>query len=97
MQARGVLTDRHVMPNVVDPVVRGTMSVNHLNQVGLKFEFDAIIHLDRADIIYAYHIQVGVIAYLCLEDEPKYRPLITDILNSLVPLVPVGLGGTLIV
>ncbi|PPR84355.1 hypothetical protein GOBAR_AA36357 [Gossypium barbadense] len=70
--ARGVLTDRHVMPNVVDPVIRGTMSVKHLNQV-------------------------GVIAYLCLEDEPKYRPLITDILNSLVPLVPVGLGGTLIV
>ncbi|MBA0564762.1 hypothetical protein Golob_009675 [Gossypium lobatum] len=70
--ARGVLTDRHVMPNFVDPVIRGTMSVNHLNQV-------------------------GVIAYLCLEDEPKYRPLITDILNSLVPLVPVGLGGTLIV
>ncbi|KAL1168081.1 hypothetical protein V6Z11_A05G060800 [Gossypium hirsutum] len=70
--ARGVLTDRHVMPNVVDPVVRGTMSVNHLNQV-------------------------GVIAYLCLEDEPKYRPLITDILHSLVPLVPVGLGGTLTV
>ncbi|MBA0719559.1 hypothetical protein Golax_007224 [Gossypium laxum] len=70
--ARGVLTDRHVMPNFVDPVIRGTMSVNHLNQV-------------------------GVIAYLCLEEEPKYRPLITDILNSLVPLVPVGLGGTLIV
>ncbi|XP_012446266.1 probable receptor-like protein kinase At1g80640 [Gossypium raimondii] len=70
--ARAVLTDRHVMPNVVDPVIRGTMSVKHLNQV-------------------------GVIAYLCLEDEPKYRPLITDILNSLVPLVPVGLGGTLIV
>ncbi|MBA0835903.1 hypothetical protein Goarm_008153, partial [Gossypium armourianum] len=96
--ARGVLTDRHVMPNVVDPVIRGTMSVNHLNQVGLKFKFDAIkIHPDRADIIYAYYIQAGVIAYLCLEDEPKYRPLITDILNSLVPLVPVGLGGTLIV
>lgn len=95
MQARGVLTDRHVMPNIVDPVIRGTMSVNHLNQVGLKFKFDAIkIH---AGIIDAYYMQVGVIAYLCLEDKPKYRPLITDILHSLIPIVPVGLGGTLTV
>lgn len=32
---------------------------------------------------------------LCVQPEPSYRPLITDVLHSLVPLVPVELGGTL--
>ncbi|KAL0359318.1 UNVERIFIED_CONTAM: putative receptor-like protein kinase [Sesamum angustifolium] len=39
--------------------------------------------------------QVAAVAVLCVQPEPSYRPLITDILHSLVPLVPVELGGTL--
>ncbi|XP_062229408.1 probable receptor-like protein kinase At1g80640 isoform X2 [Phragmites australis] len=39
--------------------------------------------------------QVAAVAVLCVQSEPSYRPLITDVLHSLVPLVPVELGGTL--
>lgn len=39
--------------------------------------------------------QVAAVAVLCVQPEPSYRPLITDVLHSLVPLVPVNLGGTL--
>ncbi|GER27942.1 protein kinase superfamily protein [Striga asiatica] len=39
--------------------------------------------------------QVAAVAVLCVQPEPSYRPLITDILHSLVPLVPFELGGTL--
>ncbi|XP_044463796.1 probable receptor-like protein kinase At1g80640 [Mangifera indica] len=39
--------------------------------------------------------QVAAVAVLCVQAEPSYRPLITDVLHSLVPLVPVELGGTL--
>ncbi|XP_041991072.1 probable receptor-like protein kinase At1g80640 [Salvia splendens] len=39
--------------------------------------------------------QVAAVALLCIQPEPSYRPLIADILLSLVPLVPVELGGTL--
>ncbi|KAK2659574.1 hypothetical protein Ddye_006107 [Dipteronia dyeriana] len=39
--------------------------------------------------------QVAAVAVLCIQPEPSYRPLITDVLHSLVPLVPVELGGTL--
>jgi hypothetical protein len=38
---------------------------------------------------------VAAVAVLCVQPEPSYRPLITDVLHSLVPLVPVELGGTL--
>lgn len=34
-------------------------------------------------------------AVLCVQPEPSYRPLIADVLHSLIPLVPVELGGTL--
>ena len=34
-------------------------------------------------------------AVLCVQTEPSYRPLITDILHSLIPLVPNELGGSL--
>lgn len=34
-------------------------------------------------------------ALLCIQPEPSYRPLIADILLSLVPLVPEELGGVL--
>uniref|UniRef100_A0A0E0L0Z6 Protein kinase domain-containing protein n=1 Tax=Oryza punctata TaxID=4537 RepID=A0A0E0L0Z6_ORYPU len=39
--------------------------------------------------------QVAAVAILCVQPEPSYRPLITDVLHSLVPLVPTELGGTL--
>ena len=34
-------------------------------------------------------------AVLCVQPEPSYRPLITDVLHSLIPLVTMELGGTL--
>ncbi|KAM0904394.1 hypothetical protein ACQ4PT_018033 [Festuca glaucescens] len=37
--------------------------------------------------------QVAAVAVLCVQPEPSYRPLIADVLHSLVPLVPVELGG----
>ncbi|KAJ8563130.1 hypothetical protein K7X08_031582 [Anisodus acutangulus] len=39
--------------------------------------------------------QVAAVAVLCIQPEASYRPLITDVLHSLIPLVPVELGGTL--
>lgn len=40
-------------------------------------------------------VQVAAVAVLCVQPEPSYRPLITDVLHSLIPLVPIELGGTL--
>lgn len=34
-------------------------------------------------------------AALCVQKEPSYRPLIADVVQSLLPLVPVELGGAL--
>ncbi|XP_062178674.1 probable receptor-like protein kinase At1g80640 [Phragmites australis] len=48
---------------------------------------------DKMDPKHLY--QVAAVAVLCVQPEPSYRPLITDVLHSLVPLVPVELGGTL--
>ncbi|KAK7311897.1 hypothetical protein RJT34_10355 [Clitoria ternatea] len=39
--------------------------------------------------------QVAAVAVLCVQPEPSYRPLITDVLHSLIPLVPIELGGAL--
>ncbi|KAJ6804019.1 putative receptor-like protein kinase [Iris pallida] len=39
--------------------------------------------------------QVAAVAVLCVQPEPSYRPLITDVLHSLIPLIPIELGGTL--
>ncbi|CAI9113911.1 OLC1v1014617C3 [Oldenlandia corymbosa var. corymbosa] len=39
--------------------------------------------------------QVAAVAVLCVQPEPSYRPLITDVLHSFIPLVPVDLGGSL--
>ncbi|KAH1110072.1 hypothetical protein GYH30_009120 [Glycine max] len=39
--------------------------------------------------------QVAAVAVLCVQPEPSYRPLIIDVLHSLIPLVPIELGGTL--
>ncbi|KAL1833102.1 hypothetical protein ACET3Z_002753 [Daucus carota] len=48
---------------------------------------------DTMDLKHLY--QVAAVAVLCIQPEPSYHPLITDVLHSLVPLVPVELGGTL--
>ncbi|KAJ6829142.1 putative receptor-like protein kinase [Iris pallida] len=33
--------------------------------------------------------QVAAVAVLCVQPEPSYRPLITDVLHSLIPLIPI--------
>ncbi|KAL9323215.1 hypothetical protein ACSQ67_011268 [Phaseolus vulgaris] len=48
---------------------------------------------DTMDLKHLY--QVAAVAVLCVQAEPSYRPLITDVLHSLIPLVPVELGGSL--
>ncbi|XP_030464998.1 probable receptor-like protein kinase At1g80640 [Syzygium oleosum] len=48
---------------------------------------------DTMDMKHLY--QVAAVAVLCVQPEPSYRPLITDVLHSLIPLVPVELGGSL--
>ncbi|WCJ30361.1 Protein kinase superfamily protein [Euphorbia peplus] len=42
-----------------------------------------------------YLFQVAAVAVLCVQPEPSYRPLITDVVHSLIPLIPHELGGTL--
>ncbi|EEF46905.1 probable receptor-like protein kinase At1g80640 [Ricinus communis] len=42
-----------------------------------------------------YLFQVAAVAVLCVQPEPTYRPLITDVVHSLIPLIPLELGGTL--
>ncbi|KAI3737532.1 hypothetical protein L2E82_27536 [Cichorium intybus] len=48
---------------------------------------------DTMDLKHLY--QVAAVAVLCVQPEPSYRPLITDVLHSFIPLVPVELGGSL--
>ncbi|KAK7270634.1 hypothetical protein RJT34_25940 [Clitoria ternatea] len=48
---------------------------------------------DTMDLKHLY--QVAAVAVLCVQAEPSYRPLITDVLHSLIPLVPVEFGGSL--
>eukprot|EP01018_Ginkgo_biloba_P038352 Gb_00523 [translate_table: standard] len=39
--------------------------------------------------------KVAAVAVLCVQREPSYRPLIADVVHSLIPLIPVELGGAL--
>lgn len=48
---------------------------------------------DTMDTKHLY--QVAAVALLCVQSEPTYRPLISDVLQSLIPLVSLELGGTL--
>ncbi|XP_021906618.1 probable receptor-like protein kinase At1g80640 [Carica papaya] len=48
---------------------------------------------DQMDLKHLY--QVAAVAVLCVQPEPSYRPLITDVLHSLIPLLPVEHGGSL--
>ncbi|PPR84354.1 hypothetical protein GOBAR_AA36356 [Gossypium barbadense] len=58
----------------------------------LPSNVDPVIR-DTMDLKHLY--QVAAVAVLCVQPEPSYRPLITDVLHSLIPLVPMELGGTL--
>jgi hypothetical protein len=40
-------------------------------------------------------MQVAAVTVLCVQSEASYRPLIADVVQSLVPLVPQELGGAL--
>ncbi|KAI6680274.1 hypothetical protein NL676_034155 [Syzygium grande] len=42
-----------------------------------------------------FNAKAAVVAVLCLQPEPIYRPLIADALHSFIPLVPIELRGTL--
>lgn len=53
---------------------------------------DSVIR-DGMDLKHLY--QVAAVAVLCVQPEPSYRPLITDVLHSFIPLVPIDLGGSL--
>ncbi|GAB2293653.1 hypothetical protein Dimus_038270 [Dionaea muscipula] len=48
---------------------------------------------DKMDQKHLY--QVAAVAVLCVQPEPSYRPLITDVLHSFIPLVPTQFGGSL--
>ncbi|CAN4086435.1 unnamed protein product [Withania somnifera] len=48
---------------------------------------------NKMDVKHLY--QVAAVAVLCVQPEPSYRPLITDVLHSFIPLVPIDLGGSL--
>ncbi|RXH68866.1 hypothetical protein DVH24_031199 [Malus domestica] len=58
----------------------------------LPYIVDHVIK-DTMDLKHLY--QVAAVAVLCVQPEPTYRPLITDVLHSLIPLVPIHLGGSL--
>ncbi|GAA0150667.1 hypothetical protein LIER_09553 [Lithospermum erythrorhizon] len=49
--------------------------------------------MNTMDLKHLY--QVAAVAVLCVQPEPSYRPLITDVLHSFIPIVPVELGGSL--
>lgn len=53
---------------------------------------DSVIR-EGMDLKHLY--QVAAVAVLCVQPEPSYRPLITDVLHSFIPLVPIDLGGSL--
>ncbi|XP_047337669.1 probable receptor-like protein kinase At1g80640 [Impatiens glandulifera] len=62
------------------------------DRIKLPVIVDPVIR-DTMDLKHLF--QVAAVAVLCVQPEPSYRPLITDVLHSLIPLVPVELGGTL--
>ncbi|KAE9445400.1 hypothetical protein C3L33_22703, partial [Rhododendron williamsianum] len=98
------ITDRSKLPSIVDPVVRNTMDLKHLYQVGetitLAYFWNTFFSFLFSSILFFFFLKflwVAAVAVLCVQPEPSYRPLIKDVLYSLIPLVPVELGGTLTV
>ncbi|CAM6082859.1 unnamed protein product [Calypogeia fissa] len=49
----------------------------------------------QEDMILKHLYQIAAVAALCVQKEPSYRPLIADVVQSLLPLVPVEMGGAL--
>ncbi|KAH7277962.1 hypothetical protein KP509_38G017200 [Ceratopteris richardii] len=49
--------------------------------------------LQRESIDLKHLQQFAAIATLCIQTEPSYRPLMKDVVSSLMPLVPLELGG----
>ncbi|XP_024021895.1 probable receptor-like protein kinase At1g80640 isoform X1 [Morus notabilis] len=56
---------------------------------------NVVDHVIRNTMDLKHLYQVAAVAVLCVQPEPSYRPLITDVLHSLIPLVPAELGGSL--
>lgn len=53
-----------------------------------------ILDSSLQDTVNEKHLhQVAAVAVLCVQTEPSYRPLIADVVQSLLPLVPQELGG----
>lgn len=96
LQAMPQLTDRSKLPNIVDPVIENTMDQKHLYQV---CRMKTLIFWYFVELLNLWLIlssnQVAAVAVLCVQPEPSYRPLITDVLHSLIPLVPSELRGSL--
>jgi hypothetical protein len=49
----------------------------------------------RETVNFKHLYQVAAVTVLCVQSEASYRPLIADVVQSLVPLVPQELGGAL--
>lgn len=96
LQAMPQLTDRSKLPNIVDPVLQNKMDLKHLYQVSHSSEFELSVRRFISVLTKMNNMeQVAAVAVLCVQQEPSYRPLITDVLHSLIPLVPTELGGML--
>lgn len=95
LQAMPQLTDRSKLPCILDPVIRDTMDLKHLYQVhrieALIPAYFLVVANPKTNVNL---LQVAAVAVLCVQPEPSYRPLITDVLHSLIPLVPTELGGS---
>lgn len=61
-----------------------------MNRTKLKECLDPSLH----ETVNEKHLhQVAAVAALCVQAEPSYRPLIADVVQSLLPLVPQEFGG----
>lgn len=51
--------------------------------ISISLSFDQ----HHIDVFFWYTLQVAAIAAMCVQTEADYRPLITDVVQSLMPLV----------
>lgn len=80
---------------MVDPALRGLYSRKDLIQVAsvLCYQQSCCYNISAAEkskITYRklwIGLQVAAIAAMCVQPEPDYRPLMTDVVQSLIPLV----------
>ncbi|PWA52726.1 hypothetical protein CTI12_AA273410 [Artemisia annua] len=57
-------------------------------------ELPNIVDPEIRDTMVLKHLyQVAAVAVICVQSEPSYIHLITDVLHSLIPLVPAEIGG----